>query len=66
MCIGYKNILVNLDDAPKVERTYRSGDLHHERAQRATYSSETLENVILSPGGLGRVAKSVLSALVFT
>ena len=42
--IGYKNILVNLDDAPKVERTYRSGDLHHERAQRATYSSETLEN----------------------
>ena len=43
-CIGYKNILVNLDDAPKVERTYRSGDLHHERAQRATYSSETLEN----------------------
>ena len=44
MCIGYKNILVNLDDAPKVERTYRSGDLHHERAQRATYSSETLEN----------------------
>ena len=35
---------VNLDDAPKVERTYRSGDLHHERAQRATYSSETLEN----------------------
>ena len=25
--IGYKNILVNLDDAPKVERTYRSGDL---------------------------------------
>ena len=44
LCIGYKNILVNLDDAPKVERTYRSGDLHHERAQRATYSSETLEN----------------------
>ena len=44
ICIGYKNILVNLDDAPKVERTYRSGDLHHERAQRATYSSETLEN----------------------
>ena len=42
--IGYKNILVNLDDAPKVERTYRSRDLHHERAQRATYSSETLEN----------------------
>ena len=38
------HILVNLDDAPKVERTYRSGDLHHERAQRATYSSETLEN----------------------
>ena len=46
ICIGYKNtcILVNLDDAPKVERTYRSGYLHHERAQRATYSSETLEN----------------------
>ena len=43
-CIGYKNILVNLDDAPKVERTDRSGDLHHERAQRMTYSSETLEN----------------------
>ena len=42
--IGYKNILVNLDDALKVVRTYRSGDLHHERAQRATYSSETLEN----------------------
>ena len=44
LCIGYKNILVNLDDAPKVERIYRSGDLRHERAQRATYSSETLEN----------------------
>ena len=42
--IGYKNILVNLDDALKVVRTYRSGDLHHERAQRAMYSSETLEN----------------------
>ena len=40
------SILVNLDDALKVVlvRTYRSGDLHHERAQRATYSSETLEN----------------------
>ena len=25
--IGYKNILVNLDDALKVVRTYRSGDL---------------------------------------
>ena len=35
---------MNLDDAPKVVRAYRSGDLHHERAQRATYSSETLEN----------------------
>ena len=44
VCIGYKNILVNLDDALKVVRTYRSGDLHHKRAQRATYSLETLEN----------------------
>ena len=39
--IGCNDILVNLDDAPKVERIYRSGDLHHERAQRATVDARS-------------------------